>query len=736
MYAIEENGETTAILMARLNKELMGPVWTIDIVETNPRFSGRNNGRRLVQEFVNDHKQDIIKAEVKYQGERSSPAFQAWLEYFNQLGFEKPSEFVDYSYRIPAANSFIDKTEPGFSSKITEAIEGSIRSLKSSPKTMIIWLNKFLANMAETSMKAELPMGVFVSETTERLSGVQFDATKYLPVVITTAKGNEKYLDNPTTKNFGINAGEGPVYFNAENGVVRVYINAEGAGFAVAASQVVAALRGYGNLEADPRALKILGVNETAGENAVVFDYTGGALNKEILSDTPVVPGENINIGFAAIRELDRAHKNAQAPAEIGIERAWSEELLDHKKIDSFNNSIVIPASDISKMTIAKVRELQNRGARIHVIYEGSDTEQARALAGKAAALGMNGIFCPGLDTKAMNALDEPKGLNAVVAAELALPKDKGREASFAATNNKMPDGFIIAGKFAGGRADRRRFYQLDLSDADYASQIAAIQNSEFPVIRVKLGQLPEADARKRIEALKGLPASSIIIFIADDIKDNGMFRDITEVNIFGANLLKFLRLTPRTTAEKEDYQRRVAFGIDLGEFEEPGNMAAYLENITSERLDLIACPENTEMLAAAKLHLSEQTDPSLKEVFKQALISRVRARIELVKHHKPLGLANTALEETLAQALDLSNGQPVMNSSFAGEKTTAETEEALNDSVQSWKSLSNREAKTARAAEMAGLILQYADPRAKKLDRKYLRSNDFRNTKAILEAA
>jgi hypothetical protein len=360
-------------------------------------------------------------------------------------------------------------------------------------------------------------------------------------------------------------------------------------------------------------------------------------------------------------------------------------------------------------MTIEKVRALQNRGARIHIMYDGSDTVQAKMLTGKAATLGMNGIFCPELGGEAINILAEEANGQA---------------------------GFIVSGKLTGGRADRRRFYQLGLSDADYASQIAAIQNSEFPVVRIKLGQLPEADARKRVEALKGLPASSIIIFVAEDIKDNGMFRDITEVNIFGANLLKFLRLTPRTTAEKEDYQRRVAFGIELGEFEEPGNVTAYLENITSERLDLIAHTENTQMLAAAKLHLSEQTDARLKEVFKQALISRVKARIELATRHKAMGLANAALEETLAQALELSNGQAIMNNGFAVEKTAAETEKALNDSVQSWKSLSSRETKTAHAAEMAGLILQYADPRASNLDRKQLRANHFRNTKAILEAA
>ncbi len=100
------------------------------------------------------------------------------------------------------------------------------------------------------------------------------------------------------------------------------------------------------------------------------------------------------------------------------------------------------------------------------------------------------------------------------------------------------------------------------------------------------------------------------------------------------------------------------------------------------------------------------------------------------------LGLENSGLEETLAVALDMSEGRFVKNDNFAGEKSVADAGKALDDKVLSWKSIQDQKIKTAQAAEIAGLIIQYADPRVKKLDRNRLRASDLKNTKAILEAA
>ncbi len=474
--------------------------------------------------------------------------------------------------------------------QISLAITSYLSNLKYSSNIVAEWADKFMRERTNGLYGTELPMGVFIAENIGQLSGVQFEVKKYLPVVITSTKGNEKEIENTTTKNLGVTAGHSPVFFSQENSVVYLYIDAEGADFAVGASQIMATLRGYGNLEADPRALKMLGIRETAKDNAVVFDYTGGALDRNMLSDTPVVPGENVNIGFGAIRELDRAHKNARAPAEVGIERGWSDELLDRSNIESFNNSIIIPSGDIFKLTLEKVRQLQSEGARVHAIYEGSDIEQARAFERTAIGLGLNGIFCPALSPEAMVSLTK--------------------------LDNSEPAGFIVSGQLVGGSAEKRKFYSLELSAADYAARIAAIRDTEFPVVSIKLGQLSTADAAKRVEALKDLPSSAIIIFTADDIKNNGMFRDISEINIFGANLLKFLRLTPRTISEKEAFQRRVAFELDFGTFEVPQDAAAYMENIRSERFDLTSFPENTEVLAAAKLHLSEESERSAQRRF------------------------------------------------------------------------------------------------------------------------
>jgi len=98
-YSIHEEGQLAAILFARMEHEFNRDVWIIDFVEIQPQFSGKGYGKRLAQAFVDDYGQrHVMKAEISYQGEREG-AKETWKSFWDELGFSKVSELIDYSYR-------------------------------------------------------------------------------------------------------------------------------------------------------------------------------------------------------------------------------------------------------------------------------------------------------------------------------------------------------------------------------------------------------------------------------------------------------------------------------------------------------------------------------------------------------------------------------------------------------------------------------------------------------------
>lgn len=579
-------------------------------------------------------------------------------------------------------------------------IKEARRAAESAAETVLppsIPLSKVIVDELNTALAArgEAPVGIFIAEDAAQMNNAVMDTASYTPIIITGAANVD--VDFDQSKNFGIRSGGQSVLYRIDGGVLHIYVEAIGQEFADAAAEIIRALSGTPSVNADPRAVSI--VERAAGKDLdtrslAVFDYTGHL--QVMLPDTPVVPGEFAAVGIGPILNVNRAHRNAQVP-EIGIQRAWTADLTAAAQTARLNNSLVIPVNNIDDLPAeTDISRLALAGARMYILYEGDNRSVAGALLAAAKDRGAHGFYSPNI--------------------------------SPAGAQTKETE-FVVAGP-ATGSDGARMFVELHLYKDDYAQQINELKRIEAPVVRVTIGKNTAGDTANRIEAMRNIPYGSTVIFQADDVKENSNLGDVIDTALSGGINVLFPRILPRTAAEKEAYQRRVAAEIDFGT--EALDSESLIEAINSEQ---IVFENQHPIVAAARLHLGDVEDPRLKVIFKKALASRLVARAVLTKNGKPLGLEDSTLEQILADALEISGGA-FNDYHVAGDMDLATSEAVMRRAIAAWQRSAEKMIDRPAAAEIAGMIIALGEQRMNFNHLLPKETSDMVNIKAILQAA
>jgi hypothetical protein len=195
-----------------------------------------------------------------------------------------------------------------------------------------------------------------------------------------------------------------------------------------------------------------------------------------------------------------------------------------------------------------------------------------------------------------------------------------------------------------------RNYVTISLDDSGLANTIQQIPLGS--VVHVKLGG---DNNRERILELKKLPPSNMVVFDAQEVREESVARDITEIMFFGANLFDWLQATPQTPEEKQEYQRKVAYGLELGRFEyetmgELSDDIAIVESGKDKAENLVNFSRNREFYKAVRHHAREIGDAQLRAAFLNAVVERLRARFELASAGKRSDLEDINCEILLGR--------------------------------------------------------------------------------------
>jgi len=544
-------------------------------------------------------------------------------------------------------------------------------------------------------MQAAIPTAFFVTENAGYLKNDPKinTALGYQPIIITRADALtfSRTLANKTLHNTGIRQNGEPVWTALENGVLTVYVSGKGAAFAQNAAEVISQLKGYANIRGSSRAVRVLSAAKGAAVNTVkpiVFDYTQNAqlYNADSI---PVRTGDSIAAGYEEIINTHNAEMYAVRP-EIGIKTVWSKDFLEHKEMP-FNQSLVLSKDAIIEAGVDGIRALQKRGAKIYMLYESPDQNDAVTIAKK---YGLNGIIYPNILAGQVEKSKNPE----MWVAGLGAPTDKGV----------------------------RPFQELNLNDAAVAR--AAIKKvPSGAVVKVTVDD-KHMDA---LTMLNELPYDVLLLIDGEVFREAARQpnRDISQIKLFGVNILQLLHLTPTTSADKRSYERKVAFGLTIEDYKKPdqATLGQELANIVNGKLDAIE--NNTRFFNAVRLHRANAADP-------QEFLKAVAARYLLASQGKMYGLMSDDLERvfvenmremTPAQLTTVVAQFEEANAMINTEQSGAQVNADLMVHIQ----------KPITAGLRIALIALFADARfTGVVDKASMHQNDARLTRSILEAA
>ncbi|MCX5779003.1 MAG: hypothetical protein NTU66_07310 [Elusimicrobia bacterium] len=532
-----------------------------------------------------------------------------------------------------------------------------------------------------------LPLGIFVAEDVSVLQGDKKIDTRYGYLSLVVTKTPAQFPGGAEIHNTGIRAGGKAVWTATENGVLIVYVTGENGDFARNAAQVVKILKGRAGVAGSARAQRVIndanGVAMNPARGAVVFDYTNSA---ELFWDagSAVLKGDALPAGFEAITNVHNAERYAMRP-EIAVETKWSNSYTGAGETP-FNQSLMLSAEELQKAGKPHIEQLQKRGGRIYVSYAGTDAIEVARLVN---TYGLNGAVCPNIDAVTVSGI-------------------KNKDA-------------WVAGRGAAGNNGVRAYAEIDLRSG--LPSLAGIRSGA--VVRITVDEKSVSG----ISVLNKLPYGCVLIIEGAAFREATRLtgRDISDIELFGVNILAFLHLTPATPAENHHYERKTAFALSLDEFEQPANLADDVAAIKDG--NIAAITGNAVFFEAVSLHLRTAID-------RQSFLDAVAARYLLASQGKQNGLLSDGLEQELVAAMAKLSSSQLKMMDITIVPPLFDTEGTVDEVNARVIARINDESKPITAEGRIALIAMFAEGRFVAAAHATPLQTDTRLMRQILQAA
>jgi hypothetical protein len=188
---------------------------------------------------------------------------------------------------------------------------------------------------------------------------------------------------------------------------------------------------------------------------------------------------------------------------------------------------------------------------------------------------------------------------------------------------------------------------EFDLGQKDLQARLRTVEPRTVVKVHVDENNI------RNIALLKKLPEETILVINGEEYRNasRSPSRDITEVELFGVNLLTRLGLQPETEAEKRMHEKKVAFGLAFGKDDVTGrellsDTEMFAEDVTHVlRGEYGQVQDRSFFLASAAVHDRASGNAGY---FRAA----IAARYLLAARNKHHGLAASEEENLLIEML------------------------------------------------------------------------------------
>ena len=546
-----------------------------------------------------------------------------------------------------------------------------------------------LALRFDYDMKAEIPTIVRIVDDLDKLPEKGEPGCAEIVITDTDKKDGLTAEEKSGLENIGMKIRGRNIYARTDdNGRLIIYMDLNNV------DELIKSLNGYANPSSRllGRLSKIFGkkLNGVFG----VVDYTGRFTSDVV----PVVPEAMAGISGRAI--INEHNASVQAgKREVSVvckdpDKVW--ETVKNQRIDE---PVTFNFEDIKGKNAAFVQNFQSQGTKVYVKYDGTDPgELLKGIEGK----GFDGIIC----RLSKIQLDEA-GINTA---------GIGNKTAWVATEKNS------------SRNENSR--NVVLINRDNIGQISEIPG--YSVVLIDSDIL--LSRTKEINNL--LPRNCIIVVDGDNFRETSRLgsRDITLMELFGANVFQFLHGEPVSDEDKKDYEREAAYNL------ETGNINGDIEDMTAE--NYAAIPGLDPVFAdAIKLHVYKMGDDTVRKgAFFDALTERLNGRRELAKSGAAgaeSGFASKEDEKFYCQLWSLGDRETI---AAAKQKASLDKfngeEAALRQIAGKKRELDRTKPDPKEIAELLMLLELYGEKKTKLSIQKIDHTNDARNYKRLLEAA
>ncbi|MGA2090605.1 MAG: hypothetical protein ABSH12_03995 [Endomicrobiales bacterium] len=458
--------------------------------------------------------------------------------------------------------------------------------------------------------RAPFPMAPIIAENGE-------EATEYAAAVMNKGAVPVVLQRIPIGETGFRSAGQKDVWAKVVNNVVNIYFKADTSEeFHTKVREYIGALKGYGNVQGSPLLLKV--IEEMSGKKIdvrklMVVDMVGMAF--PAWQNIPVIRNKEI-VAWPIADSVTYAECVAASP-EKGFMSRWSNAF---KKISRYNQSLFFTVDDIKKAGAANIKLLMNKGAHVYMV----DDRRTRT----------------DRDEREVIEIIKSYGLAGIVYTD---PDAHVPQALINRTD------IVVAGAHDAGHMRHYVSINLDEIGADQLNTIPA-----GSVVHVHLGK--NGNNQERINKLNTLSPSVILMFDSEEFKQSSMSQDILDIMFYGVDWLSGLELTPRTPAERKEVQRKVAYLLELVDFEKYATEDELLTEIVRVASSQnIPFTKNKHFFEAVRLHFNNVSEFDQK-LFLDAVTERLRA---LTVADKRGNLENREVEMILGAMVARNNTYP-----------------------------------------------------------------------------
>jgi hypothetical protein len=397
------------------------------------------------------------------------------------------------------------------------------------------------------------------------------------------------------------------------------------------AAEFISSLKGYGNVEGSAQSLRVLETMTGAKLNAhelMVINAIGLEFSQwqDILVKTSVK-----NLAEYPIEKNVHDAQRYATTSEVGFFLTrWSNAF---KNIPRFNRSLVFTVKALQEAVAANpdnIRILQSKGAKVHVMYDGKNKEEAQKIIDQ---YGLNGII---YTNSTVEVSEMVHGNNNLVVAGL-----KVSETTPQASNYTI----------------------LDLGQENFAALKQTIENIPAgSVVHVKLGTSELNEERRLL--LRKLSPTNFVIFDGDHFREESMERDMTQIMLSGVNALELLiHLTQKLQEDKAPVLRKEAYALEFGIFEKYDDADQLKEDTNrvfsgiADANNLTGFARNQNFFKAIRHRAIDLSDKDRK-IYLTAVIERLQERVERAQVGKLGDFEDKTTEMKLGELIQKANEQ------------------------------------------------------------------------------